>query len=139
MILFQGGYRDEALLIELVTLVGLEGLLARCGGLDGQLDQVTNFWISIYKINNQCRVAVLQKVWTRTKNLIPDIPILSRYNDMSRFLKLLLSKICFCCDFGSTRKTKFFCRELANMYPTKELKAFFALAESLPTCATLNQ
>ena len=42
--LFQGGYRDEALLIELVTLVGLEGLLARCGGLDGQLDQVTNFY-----------------------------------------------------------------------------------------------
>jgi len=35
----QGGYGDEALLIELVTLVGLEGLLARCGGLDGQLDQ----------------------------------------------------------------------------------------------------
>ena len=40
---FQGGYGDETLLIELVTLVGLEGLLARCGGLDGQLDQVTIF------------------------------------------------------------------------------------------------
>ena len=31
----------------------------------------------------------------------------------------------------------FFCRELANTRPTKELKAFFALAESLPTPATL--
>ena len=49
----QGGYRDEALLIELVTLVGLEGLLARCGGLDGQLDQVTNFWISISIMINE--------------------------------------------------------------------------------------
>ena len=61
MILFQGGYGDEALLIELVTLVGLEGLLARCGGLDGQLDQVTNFWISIHTIDSQCRVAISQK------------------------------------------------------------------------------
>ena len=32
---------------------------------------------------------------------------------------------------------KFFCRELANTRPTKELKAFFAFAESLPTSATL--
>ena len=31
----------------------------------------------------------------------------------------------------------FFCRELANARPTKELKAFFAFAESLPTSATL--
>ena len=53
MIFFQGGYRDEALLIELVTLVGLEGLLSRCGGLDGQLDQVTNFWISISIMSNE--------------------------------------------------------------------------------------
>ena len=53
IILFQGGYGDEALLIELVTLVGLEGLLARCGGLDGQLDQVTNFWISISIMINE--------------------------------------------------------------------------------------
>ena len=34
-------------------------------------------------------------------------------------------------------KTTFFCRELANTRPTKELKAFFAFAESLPTSATL--
>ena len=36
----QGGYQDETALIELVTLVGLDGLLSRCGGLDGRLDQV---------------------------------------------------------------------------------------------------
>ena len=36
----QGGYQDETSLIELVTLVGLDGLLSRCGGLDGRLDQV---------------------------------------------------------------------------------------------------
>ena len=53
MILFQGGYVDEALLMELVTLVGLDGLLSRCGGLDGQLDQVTNFWISISIMINE--------------------------------------------------------------------------------------
>ena len=76
---FQGGYGDEASLIELVTLVGLEGLLARCGGLDGQLDQVAIFWISIYAINNQCRVALRQKFLTWTKILI-------------RVLKVLLSK-----------------------------------------------
>ena len=70
---FQGGYGDEALLIELVTLVGLEGLLARCGGLDGQLDQVTNFGFLICTIDNQCRVAIQQKVWTWTKILIPNI------------------------------------------------------------------
>ena len=92
---FQGGYGDEASLIELVTLVGLEGLLARCGGLDGQLDQVAIFWISIYVINNQCRVAVRQKVLTWTKILI-------------RVLKVLLSKNCFCCDFGNTRKNYVF-------------------------------
>ena len=34
-------------------------------------------------------------------------------------------------------KNNVFCRELANTRPTKELKAFFALAESLPTSATL--
>ena len=73
MILSQGGYRDEASLIELVTLVGLEGLLARCGGLDGQLDQVTNFWISIHTVNNQCRVAIPPKIWTQTNFLIPNI------------------------------------------------------------------
>ena len=83
--LFQGGYRDEALLIELVTLVGLEGLLSRCGGLDGQLDQVTNFWISIYTVDDQCRVAIAQKVWTQTKILIPNIRFLSQYQDLSRF------------------------------------------------------
>ena len=73
IIFFQGGYRDEASLIELVTLVGLEGLLARCGGLDGQLDQVTIFWISISAITNQCRVAIPQKFWTQTKILIHNI------------------------------------------------------------------
>ena len=31
-----------------------------------------------------------------------------------------------------------FCRELANTRPTKELKAFFVLAESLPTPAKLS-
>ena len=36
------------------------------------------------------------------------------------------------------RKKKRFCRKLANTRPTKELKAFFALAESLPTSATLG-
>ena len=36
----QGGYQDQTSLIELVTLVGLDGLLSRCGGLDGRLDQV---------------------------------------------------------------------------------------------------
>ena len=36
------------------------------------------------------------------------------------------------------RKNNVFCRELANARPTKELKAFFALAESLPTPATLT-
>ena len=30
-------------------------------------------------------------------------------------------------------------RNFANTRPTKKLKAFFALAESLPTFATLNQ
>ena len=35
------------------------------------------------------------------------------------------------------RKSNVFCRELANTRPTKELKAFFALAESLPTSTTL--
>ena len=34
-------------------------------------------------------------------------------------------------------KKQRFCRELANTRLTKELKAFFALAESLPTSATL--
>ena len=41
----QGGYQDETSLIELVTLVGLDGLLSRCGGLDGRLDQV-RYWTS---------------------------------------------------------------------------------------------
>ena len=36
----QGGYQDQTSLIELVKLVGLDGLLSRCGGLDGRLDQV---------------------------------------------------------------------------------------------------
>ena len=114
---FQGGYGDEASLIELVTLVGLEGLLARCGGLDGQLDQVAIFWISIYAINNQCRVALRQKFLTWTKILI-------------RVLKVLLSKNCFCCDLGSTRKNYVFCRELANTRPTKKLKAFLRQPEA---------
>ena len=35
-------------------------------------------------------------------------------------------------------KKRRFCRELANMRPTKELKSFLALAESLPTPATLS-
>ena len=43
----------------------------------------------------------------------------------------------FCCNFGDTRKNNTFCRQLANTRLTKELKAFFAFAESLPTSATL--
>ena len=43
----------------------------------------------------------------------------------------------FSCNFGSMRKDKFFCRDLANTQLTKELEAFFAFAESLPTFATL--
>ena len=43
----------------------------------------------------------------------------------------------FCCNFGNARKNDIFCRKLANMRPTKELKAFFAFTESLPTSATL--
>ena len=38
---------------------------------------------------------------------------------------------------GPRGPKKVFCRELANTRPTKELKAFFALSESLPTSATL--
>ena len=42
----------------------------------------------------------------------------------------------FCSSFETTRK-KVFCRELANTRLTKELNAFIASAESLPTSATL--
>ena len=139
MILFQGGFRDEALLIELVTLVGLEGLLARCGGLDGQLDQVTNFGFLICTIDNQCRVAIQQKVWTWTKILIPNIRYFVAISRFVALFKAFLRKNCFCCDFGSTHKNNVFCRELTNTRLTKELKAFFAFAESLPTSATLNK
>ena len=49
----------------------------------------------------------------------------------------ILTKTTFFCDFGYMRKNSAFCHELANTRPTKELKAFFALAESLPTSAAL--
>ena len=41
--------------------------------------------------------------------------------------------------FGKTRKYEVFCRKFANTRLTKELMAFFAPAESLPTPATLPQ
>ena len=44
----------------------------------------------------------------------------------------------FCCNFCNSGKTNVFCCKLANMHPTKELKAFFAFDESLPTSATLK-
>ena len=44
----------------------------------------------------------------------------------------------FCCNFGISGKNDVFCCKLANTHPTKELKAFFAFAESLPTSATLK-
>ena len=40
-------------------------------------------------------------------------------------------------DFGNTRKYNNFCRELANMRLTKELKAFLEFTKSLQTSATL--
>ena len=130
---------DEASLMELVTLVGLEGLLARCGGLDGQLDQVTNFWIWIYSINTQCRVAVRQKIWTWTKILIPNIRYFVAISRFVALFKAFLNKTVFVVILVVRPKTTLFCRELANTRPTKELKTFFAFAESLLTSATLNQ
>ena len=50
----QGGYQDETSLIELLTLVGLDGLLSRCGGLDGRLEQV----ISMLEVQPICRLGV---------------------------------------------------------------------------------
>ena len=44
----------------------------------------------------------------------------------------------FCCNFGNLGKNNVFCGKIANTHPTKELKAFFAFAESLPTSATLK-
>ena len=41
------------------------------------------------------------------------------------------------CNYGNTRKINVFCNELANTYPRKEFKVFFAFAESPPTSATL--
>ena len=43
----------------------------------------------------------------------------------------------FCRSFGDTRKNNVFCREFVNTRSTKELNAFFAFGESLPTSATL--
>ena len=40
--------------------------------------------------------------------------------------------------FGQMRKKHVFCRKLANTRLTKELMAFFAPAESLPTHVTLG-
>ena len=39
---------------------------------------------------------------------------------------------------GNTRKNNALCCELPTTLPTKELKAFFAFAESLATSATLG-
>ena len=39
--------------------------------------------------------------------------------------------------FAKTRKNNVFCREFVNTRSTKELNAFFAFGESLPTSATL--
>ena len=133
---FQGGYGDEASLIELVTLVGLEGLLARCGGLDGQLDHVTIFWISIHTSKNQWRVAIPQKVWTQTQILIPNLRYfvaISRF--VARFKGFIEQKLLLLRFWKYAQKLHIF----ANTRPTKKLKAFFASAESLPTSATLNQ
>ena len=52
------------------------------------------------------------------------------------YLQLRMKTI-FCCNFGNVQKQRFFCRELANMRQQKELKAFFAFAQSLQTSATL--
>jgi len=64
----QGGYQDETTLIELVTLVGLDGLLSRCGGLDGRLDQA---WGQILSPGERQRL-----LWARILHQRPSLALL---------------------------------------------------------------
>ena len=64
-------------------------------------------------------------------------PIIRFYAVISRFVAVYTLYMFPCiCNFGNKRE-HIFCRELTNRRPTKELKASFAFAESLPTSATL--